>query len=39
MMNNTSLKTTSLFKIDTYIDSLVKKIELLSYEKKLNMEK
>ncbi|MCH3884821.1 flavohemoglobin expression-modulating QEGLA motif protein [Tenacibaculum aquimarinum] len=38
MMNDTSLKTASLFKIDNYVDSLVKKIELLSYVNPTNIE-
>ncbi len=37
-MNDTSLKTASLFKIDNYVDSLVKKIELLSYVNPTNIE-
>lgn len=38
MMNDTSVATKALFKIDTYIDALVKKIELLSYVNPVNIE-
>lgn len=38
MMNDTSIATKALFEIDTYIDTLVKKIELLSYVNPVNIE-
>ena len=37
-MSNTSISTKTLFEIDAYIDSLVKKIELLSYVNPINIE-
>ncbi|MGB0879131.1 MAG: flavohemoglobin expression-modulating QEGLA motif protein [Polaribacter sp.] len=37
-MSNTSVSTKTLFEIDAYIDSLVKKIELLSYVNPINIE-
>ena len=37
-MNDTSVATKALFSIDTYIDNLVKKIELLSYVNPINIE-
>ena len=37
-MNDTSVATKALFNIDTYIDNLVKKIELLSYVNPINIE-
>ena len=38
MMNDTSLAAKALFEIDTYIDQLVKEIELLSYVNPVNIE-
>lgn len=38
MMNDSSVATKALFEIDTYIDALVKKIELLSYVNPINIE-
>ena len=37
-MSNTLISTETLFEIDAYIDSLVKKIELLSYVNPINIE-
>ncbi|WP_369049120.1 flavohemoglobin expression-modulating QEGLA motif protein [Tenacibaculum sp. UWU-22] len=37
-MKNTSVACQTLFKIDNYLDSLVKKIELLNYVNPLNIE-
>ena len=39
MVNDSSVTTKALFEIDSYIDQLVKKIELLSYVNPLNIEK
>jgi uncharacterized protein (TIGR02421 family) len=38
MMNDSTTATKALFEIDTYIDKLVKKIELLSYVNPINIE-
>jgi len=38
MMNDIDVATKALFKIDTYIDSLVKRIELLNYVNPINIE-
>jgi len=38
MMSDTNVAAKALFEIDTYIDSLVKKIELLSYVNPMNIE-
>ncbi|CAL2103383.1 conserved protein of unknown function [Tenacibaculum sp. 190130A14a] len=38
MMNDMNVATQELFKIDTYIDTLVKKIELLNYVNPTNIE-
>jgi uncharacterized protein (TIGR02421 family) len=38
MINDSSVATKALFEIDTYIDELVKKIELLSYVNPVNIE-
>ena len=38
MKTNLSISTKTLFEIDTYIDQLVKKIELLSYVNPINIE-
>lgn len=38
MMNDSNVDTAPLFKIDKYIDNLVKKIELLSYVNPINIE-
>ena len=38
MMNEPSVATDTLFKIDTYIDSFVKKVELLAYVNPTNIE-
>lgn len=38
MMNDSNVDTAPLFKIDRYIDDLVKKIELLSYVNPINIE-
>lgn len=38
MMNESSVAIKSLFEIDSYIDELVKKIELLSYVNPINIE-
>ncbi len=38
MMNEINVAAKALFEIDTYIDSLVKKIELLSYVNPINIE-